>query len=195
VSLYNSWLTNAQVNTSELIQNEQEAVTQNAARAIIRGIEIENTLAPTGYTELTLSYSHMDASYSRYITPLGEDLTALPYAFAPKNKGSATARLRLPVASGLGELWLSSSLSYQDRVFAGFSAVTPGSYMPGYGLLALRGDWKKIGGTGLSAAAFVTNLTNKIYRVANEDLYTTIGTSTTVYGEPRMYGVSLKYEF
>ena len=42
---------------------------------------------------------------------------------------------------------------------------------------------------------FVTNLTDKVYRVANEDLYTTIGTSTTVYGEPRMYGVTVKYQF
>jgi len=33
LALYNSWYFNAQVNTSELIDNEQEAVTQNAARA------------------------------------------------------------------------------------------------------------------------------------------------------------------
>jgi len=195
LAVYDSWFINAQVNTSELIQNQQEAVTQNAARAVIRGIEIENTLRPSSFSELSLNYSHMDASYSRYVTPLGQDLTHLPYAYAPKNKGSASARLRLPAASTIGELWLSGSYSFQDRVFAGFSAVTPGSYIPSYGLLGLRGDWKKINGTGLSAAAFVSNLTNKVYRVANEDLFTTIGTSTTVYGEPRMYGVSLAYEF
>jgi iron complex outermembrane recepter protein len=195
VALYNSWYLNAQVNTSELIQNEQEAVTQNAARAIIRGVEIENTLQPTSFAELTLNYSHMNAFYSRYVTPLGQDLSHLPYAYAPKNKGSAGARLRLPVAPDIGEVWLSGNFSYQDRVFAGFSAVTPGSYLPSYGLLGLRTDWTKINGTGFSTSVFVTNLTDKVYRVANEDLYTTIGTSTTVYGEPRMYGVSLKYQF
>ena len=54
---------------------------------------------------------------------------------------------------------------------------------------------EKIWGTGLSASAFMTNVADKANRVANEDLYTTIGTSTTVYGEPRMYGASLRFQF
>jgi iron complex outermembrane recepter protein len=195
LALYNSWYLNAQVNTSELIDNEQEAVTQNAARATIRGLEIENTVQPTSSTELTLNYSYMDAFYTRYITPLGQDLSHLPYAYAPKNKASAGARARLPLPASLGEVWLGGNFSYQDRVFAGFSAVTPGSYVPSYGLLGLRGDWDRINGSGLSASLFVTNLADKVYRVTNEDLYTTIGSSTTVYGEPRMYGVTLKYQF
>jgi iron complex outermembrane receptor protein len=195
IALYNSWYLNAQVNTSELIDNEQEAVTQNAARATIRGLEIENTLQPTSSTELSLNYSYMDAFYTRYVTPLGQDLTDLPYAYAPKNKASASARMRLPVPSGIGEVWLGGNFSYQDRVFAGFSAVTPGSYVPSYGLLGLRGDWEKVNGSGLTASVFVTNLADKVYRVANEDLFTTIGTSTTTYGEPRMYGVTLKFQF
>ena len=95
----------------------------------------------------------------------------------------------------VGEVWLGGNFTYQDRVFAGFSAVTPASYLPSYGLLGLRADWGAIRHTGLSASIFVTNLTNKVYRIANEDLYTTIGTSTTVYGEPRMYGATLKYQF
>jgi iron complex outermembrane receptor protein len=195
VALFNSWYLNAQVNTSELIDNEQEAVTQNAARATIRGVEVENTLRPTSFTELRLNYSYLDAFYTRYVTPLGQDLTDLPYAYAPRNKGGASARVRLPVPSSLGELWLDGNFSYQDRVFAGFSAVTPGSYMPSYGLLGLRADWARINGTGLSASLFATNVANKVYRVTNEDLYTTIGTSTTVYGEPRMYGASVRFDF
>lgn len=195
LALYNSWYFNAQVNTSELIDNEQEAVTQNAARATIRGLEIENTLQPTRFTELTLNYSYMDAFYTRYVTPLGQDLSSLPYGFAPRNKASASARARLPLPESIGEIWLGGNFSYQDRVFAGFSAVTPGSYIPAYGLLGLRADWDRISGSGVSAALFVTNLADKVYRVANEDLYTTIGTSTAVYGEPRMYGVTLKYQF
>jgi iron complex outermembrane recepter protein len=195
LALYNSWYLNAQVNTSELIDNEQEAVTQNAARATIRGLELENTLQPTSSTELTLNYSYMDALYTRYITPLGQDLSHLPYAYAPKNKASASARARLPLPASLGEVWLGGNFSYQDRVFAGFSAVTPGSYVPSYGLVGLRGDWERINGSGLSASLFVTNLADRVYRVTNEDLYTTIGSSTTVYGEPRMYGVTLKYHF
>jgi iron complex outermembrane receptor protein len=195
VALYNSWYLNAQVNTSELIENEQEAVTQNAARATIRGLEIENTFRPTSFSEFTLNYSYMDAFYNRYITPLGQNLTGLPYAYAPRDKGSASARIRLPFPGSVGEVWLGGNFTYQDRVFAGFSAVSPGSYMPSYGLIGLRADWEHIWGSRVDVSVFSTNVGNKVYRVANEDLYTTIGTSTTVYGEPRMYGASLRYRF
>jgi iron complex outermembrane receptor protein len=195
LSLYNSWYLNAQVNTSELIDNEQEAVTQNAARATIRGLEIENTLRPNSSTEVTLNYSYMNAFYTRYVTPLGQDLTDIPYAFAPRHKASASARVRLPFDQTIGEIWLGANFSYQDRVFSGFSAITPGSYIPGYGLLGLRADWTQIRGTGFGVALFATNLLDRVYRTANEDLYTTIGTSTGVYGEPRMYAVTLRYQF
>jgi iron complex outermembrane recepter protein len=195
LAVYNSWYHDAQVNTSALIDNLQEAVTANAARATIRGVEIENTIEPNAFSDLSLSYSFMDAHYNRYVTPLGQDLTGLPYAYAPRNKASVTARVRLPVADLIGEIWIGADVSYQDRVFAGFSTVDPGSYLPSYGLLGLRGDWQNVGGTRIELSVFATNLTNRAYRIANEDLYSTIGTATTVYGEPRMYGASLRYRF
>jgi iron complex outermembrane receptor protein len=195
VALYNSRLRNAQVNTSALIDNLQEAVTANAAKAVVRGVELQNVLRPTDYLELTLAYSHMDAHYERYVTPLGQDLTSLPYAFAPKNKGSLAARVRLPLAARAGELWLGVDFTYQDRVFAGFTSVDPGSYMPSYGLLGAHADWNEVLGSRFDVALFATNLTDKTYRITNEDLYSTIGTSTTVYGPPRMFGASVRYEF
>ena len=195
VALYDSRLSNAQVNTSALVDNQQEAVTTNAAKASVKGVEIQNVLRPAEYIELTLGYSYMDAYYERYVTPLGQDLTGLPYAFAPRNKGSVIGRVRLPVPSDDGAIWLGADLSYQDRVFAGFTTVDPGSYMPSYGLLGLRADWTEVWGTNLDAALFATNVTNKAYRITNEDLYSTIGTSTTVYGPPRMFGASVRYRF
>lgn len=195
LALYSSWLSNAQVNTSALVDNEQEAVTTNAAKATVKGIEIQNVLRPADAIELTLGYSYMDAYYQRYVTPLGEDLTALPYAFAPRNKVSVTGRVRLPLPSADGAIWVGADLSYQDRVFAGFTTVDPGSYMPSYGLLGARADWDEVWGTSLDASLFATNLTNKAYRITNEDLYSTIGTATTVYGPPRMFGASIRYRF
>lgn len=195
LALFNSWLSNAQVNTSALINNLQEAVTANAAKAIVRGIEVQNTLRPTSLTDLTLTFSHLDAHYDRYVTPLGDNLTNLPYAYTPKNKVSASARVRLPLVSSAGEVWLGANFAYQDRVFAGFTQIDAGSYLPSYGLLGLRADWEHVFGSELDLAVFGTNVTDKVYRVANEDLYSTIGTSTTVYGEPRMYGASIRYRF
>lgn len=195
VALFDSWLNNAQVNTSALIDNLQEAVTANAAKATVKGLELQSTLVPTAYTELTLNYSYNDAYYERYVTPLGQDLTTLPYAYTPRNKGSIIARARMPIPGSVGEVWLGANFTYQDRVFAGFTTIDPGSYMPSYGLLGLRMDWQQVWGSRFDAALFVNNVTDKAYRIANEDLYSTIGTSVTLYGPPRMYGVSLRYGF
>ena len=195
VAIFDSWLRNAQVNTSALINNLQEAVTANAARAIVRGVELQNVLHVGSFSDLTLTYSYLDAYYQRYVTPLGQDLSALPYAFTPRNKASASARVRLPVPGSIGELWLGANFNYQDRVFAGFTSVDRGSYLPAYGLLGLRADWERVVGLSLDVSVFATNVTNKTYRIANEDLYSTIGTSVTVYGEPRMFGASARYRF
>lgn len=195
LALFSSWLSNAQVNTSALIDNIQEAVTANAARAVIRGGEIQNTLKPTTYSELTLTYSYLDAHYDKYVTPLGQDLTALPYAFTPRNKGSVSARVRLPVSGTSGEVWVGANFTYQDRVFAGFASVDAGSYLPSYGLLGLRADWEHVWGSNVDASLFATNVTDRDYRIANEDLYSTLGTATTVYGEPRMFGASVRCQF
>ena len=104
-------------------------------------------------------------------------------------------RIELPLPGAVGEVWFGANFAYQDRVFGGFAMVDPGSYLPAYGLLGLRSDWQRVWGSHVDMALFATNVTNKTYRVANEDLYSTIGTSTTVYGEPRMYGASLTYQF
>jgi iron complex outermembrane recepter protein len=195
LALYTSWLSNAQVNTSALIDSLQEAVTTNAAKAVVRGIELQNLLRPTDYIDLDLTYSYMDAYYERYLTPLGQDLTSLPYAFAPRNKGSISARFRLPVPAQAGTIWVGGSFTYQDRVFAGFTTVDPGSEMPSYGLLGLRADWNEVWGSHFDVSLFVDNLTDKAYRIGNEDLYSTIGTAVTIYGPPRMFGATLRYSF
>jgi iron complex outermembrane recepter protein len=195
IALYSSWLSNAQVNTSALIDDLQEAVTANAAKAVVRGFELQNVLRPTDYLDLSLTYSYMDAYYERYVTPLGQDLTSLPYAFAPRNKGGATARIRLPTPAEVGPLWLGIDFTYQDRVFAGFTSVDPGSYMPSYGLVGLRADWQGVWRSAFDVSVFATNVTDKLYRITNEDLYSTIGTSITTYGPPRMFGASVRYQF
>jgi iron complex outermembrane recepter protein len=195
LALFESWLTNAQVNTSALIDNLQEAVTANAAKATVKGVELQTLIRPTDWSDLTIIYSYLDAYYARYVTPLGQDLTSLPYAYTPRNKGSVSGRVRLPFPGSVGELWLGANFTYQDRIFAGFTTVDPGSYLPSYGLLGARLDWAHVGGSRIDAAFFVSNVTDKAYRIGNEDLYSTIGTAVTVYGEPRMYGASLRYQF
>jgi iron complex outermembrane receptor protein len=50
-------------------------------------------------------------------------------------------------------------------------------------------------GSGFDISAYVKNLTDKEYAVGGVQLYTTFGLTTKAYGDPRSYGVALRYKF
>jgi iron complex outermembrane recepter protein len=55
-------------------------------------------------------------------------------------------------------------------------------------------NWEGVGGMPIDAAFFVTNLTNqKTYLHAN--VQSTAGFISSIIGEPRMWGVRIKYKF
>lgn len=62
-------------------------------------------------------------------------------------------------------------------------------------MLNLRADWRNIAGGPIDIGAFLTNATNEDYLVFTNDLFSTFGFTSGVYGEPRMFGVSLRYNF
>lgn len=203
VAIYDSRYDDAQVLTNAALAlpgggSSVQGVTANAARATIWGVEIENTLRPNDYVELNLTYSYLDASYDRYITPLGNDLTDTPFANAPKNKVAAGARFRLPIDSAAGEIWFGGAYTFQDEMYVGIGdngPGSPGNTQPSYSLVNLRADWYGVMGSKFDLAAFVTNATDEEYQVTALDLYNALGFTSAVYGEPRMYGVTLRYEF
>ena len=198
LAVYGSKYIDAQVLTAAVVGGSVQGITANAAKATIWGIEIENTFRPTDAVELNLTYSYLDASYDRYITPLGNDLTGTPYPNAPKNKLAAGARFRLPLSADDGEVWLGATYTFQDRMYVGIGDNGPGSpanTQPSYGLLNLRADWYKVMGSKVDLSVFVTNATDKVYPVTWLDLYNALGFATATYGEPRMWGVSARYSF
>jgi iron complex outermembrane receptor protein len=42
---------------------------------------------------------------------------------------------------------------------------------------------------------FMTNATNKTYPITNTGDFNTIGIASQMYGEPRMYGIQLRYRW
>ena len=73
--------------------------------------------------------------------------------------------------------------------------LDPDVDVPAYGLLNLRAGWDAVLGTGLDLNLFATNLTNKLFIIGKGDYYYSLGFTTNVYGEPRMYGANLTYRF
>jgi iron complex outermembrane receptor protein len=199
LAVYYSKYKDAQVLTAAVVgAGGVQGVTANAASATIWGFEAENNFRPTPWIELNLMYSYMNSGYDRYITPLGNDLTNTPYANAPKNKVAAGARVRLPLNARNGEIWVGGTYTFQDKMYVGIGdngPGSPGNTQPSYGLVNLRADWTGVLGSNVDAALFVTNLTNKAYRVTQLDLFNALGFTAASFGEPRMFGGTLGYRF
>ena len=199
LAIYESKYTDAQVLSVAIVAGGPQGITVNAAKATIRGAEIENLLRPYRNLELNLSYSNLDAAYDRYITPTGIDVSHTPYPYAPREKVVAGGRLRLPVNEAAGEVWLGASYAYQSSIYVGITAfgrgVSPVSTQASYGLLNLRLEWSEIYGSRADLAIFATNVTDKVYTTTVEDLYNANGASVATYGEPRMIAGSVRYRF
>jgi len=199
LALFDSRCTDAQVLTAAVIAGSPQGLTANAAKATIKGVEVENVLRLTDHVELNLSYSRLDAAYDKYITPLGADLTGTQYPYAPREKAAGGGRLRLPLASTLGEVWLGATYSYQSSVYVGITAfgggISPANTQPRYGLLNVRAEWNRIFGSRADLAVFVSNATDKVYETTVEDLYNATGASVATFGEPRTVAATLSYQF
>ena len=196
VALYFSEYEDVQVLNEVVISGVGTTATQNAAQATIWGIEFEGFIRPNESLTLSYGYAFTDAGYDDYLTPLGIDRSGLPFLNAPEHTLNLGLAFEHRLPDNRGELAILAMYSWQDRVFAGFVEDTePGAILDAYGLVNLRLEWNQVLGSRFNAAAFVNNLRDEEYIVSNSPRYESLLRVISLYGEPRMWGVSLGIEF
>jgi iron complex outermembrane recepter protein len=164
--------------------------------AEIQGIEFEGTVVPFNGLEMTASWTYIDAGYSKFIIPTIGDRTYLPYPFTPKNKFGFTADYTLPfVPEDMGDVHLIASYVHTGRTQYSTDSTEPFGDEPGYGLLDMRINWNNVAGQPIDASFFMTNVTDNLYSIGKFGIYTTEGFVSQIYGEPQMWGFSVKYRF
>src|SRR3984957_20569101 len=171
-------------------------LTNNAAKGLIEGVEWEGTLLPTPSVELSTLYAYTESKYTEVTTAQAAViLQGAPFPYVSKNKGSFSARYRLPSPDSVGDLGIMGIYTYQSPQSIAQTNQTVYPYMPGYSLVNARLDGRGGFQSSVDVSAFVTNLTNKTYPIGQFDAYGTFGFVTRTYGPPRMYGVQVKYSF
>jgi iron complex outermembrane receptor protein len=193
--IFHSDYTNIQRYVSEVLPGGIASnFTANASEAEIEGFEFQGSIAPVTGLTLTATYSYNHGKYTKIDPAAAPSLVGVPFAYLPENKASLGATYKLPLAQSAGEYSLGLFYSYQSRFFDAPS-VQPFDYIEGYGLLNARLDWNHIFQTTLDASFFMTNVTDKVYRVGQYNDLLANGYITSFYGEPRMWGAQLRYRF
>ena len=168
----------------------------NAAKAKVKGIEADLTLKPFEHLTLGASYSFTDAKYTSVIdVQTGNKITGWPFAFLAKHRLNLSANLVVPLADNVGELGFGANWAYSSKYSLSVTE-DPLGMENGYNQLDLRVDWNNLAGQeGLSLGAFVNNVTKETYKIGGVPIYTTLGTTSLLYSEPRTWGVQLRYRF
>jgi len=189
------------------------------ANARINGIEIESSMRPFKGVEIGGNFSYNDAKYTSYLNEVNTptvacnglvipkifggagiaDDSCLDFQYTAKYIWSLHASVEQPVGD-LGTLALFVNYSHtssQNTEAVQLPAQQPGSVLAPFGLLNASLDWRGVGGTNIDIGVFGTNLTNNTYRISNADVFQSgaLLYHATLYGEPRMYGLRVKYHF
>ena len=184
------------------------------ADARIKGIEIDASVRPFRGFELGGNFSYTDAKYKKYqyrvnqpveacngMVPAGgtADSSCLDFQYVSPYIWSVHASYDhdLGDAGALAFFVNYSHTSSQNTEAVAMPYNQPGAVLEPYGILNASIDWKNVAGSGFDVGVFGTNLTKKLYRISNNDVYQagSVLYWATMYGEPRMYGMRLTYRF
>ena len=185
----------------------------NAGRSRIYGAEVEASIRPFRGFVFDGSYTYLNATI-RSISPVTtidpnyqSQVTQItpgsPLVLSPRNKFSVTGAYTLPLAASVGRITFSATYTHSDSQLTSYAYLDPavaasiggnfGTVQP-RDLVNLNLNWDNVANSGFDVAGFVTNLTNQHYYAFVPGLVSS-GSEYAVLGEPRFYGVRVRYRF
>lgn len=180
-------------------------VSANAAKGKVSGIDLDLTISPSELFRLAISYAYMDARYGDYVDPALGDLSESNFPNSPKHQLVVTPELIFPVPAEMGRVSLLASYYYQSETYVDTANVpngnpqveliSRGAHVPSYEKLDIRFDWQNVYGSSVSLGAHLRNATDEEYVLTRGNSLSSLGTLTSLYGEPRTYGVEIRYDF
>lgn len=187
-----------------------------AGKASIGGFEMEGQVQPFTGFNLSLNYAYTYGKYTdfslqnngvnpqldctgQYVNQGGTvALKCVPFQYTPRHQTSVTARYLVPWEVARGKIDGSVSYAWTDRQYASsytLPEVEPGAWLGSFGLLNANANWSWLLGekSSLALRFFGTNLTNRVYRISNSNVWNVAYFQSSIYGEPRIFGVQLAY--
>lgn len=192
----------------------QASVIVNAGKSRIAGVEVDASLSPFRGMTIDFGYAYLDTKVTSLVTPpadvvfssfrLAGALEGYPLTYAPKNKFTITANYTLPLDDSIGKISAGVTFTHSDSQYATFTDTTPAiiealgrdpGLLPALDLLNLNLNWRSVAQLPVDLALFATNVTKQKYNTSTFGGYPSFGLEAGSVGEPRMYGLRLKYRF
>ena len=162
----------------------------NAGEVSVTGLETELTWVPTQNFRLLTNITVLDAVYDEFANPGGgEAFTGNKLPYAPDLKYYVSAQYLLEL--GDGNLTFDVDYTYVDDQFTdpgnlAVDAIDSYSFFGGrVAYMPASGAWE--------LAVWGRNLGDEEFTKVNNDNF--LGTPRTVWGDPRLYGVTFSYFF
>lgn len=209
---YRTDYTNIQLITvSQDSQGTLVVVFTNAGEAVIEGFEAEAQWLPFPGAFINLNYSLNNYYYEQFddtnladlaigmtVTPV--DRTDEPFPAAPTESVSLGSQFSFPTDFGIITPRL--DVSWKSEIFFGLDATSAERYFEDeslagadeYFLVDFRLTWATEDGP-TRVTAFVKNAFDKRYITGTASVLDSLGTFNQIYGEPRIYGISVFHEF
>ncbi len=175
--------------------NFGEFITENAATAEIKGVEVELTARPVEWLEVGGTYAYLDAKYKSFfgtpdISGTG-DFSGNRLRQAPKNVWSAYVQLSHELSWG-DVLTANVSGRHQDKSFTN-ADNNPLDVIPAYTLGDAWVSWRSAN-KKWELQAWVKNFTDEAWR---SHVYTQRGDRIAfgTFGAPRQYGLTLTFDY
>ena len=202
VAAYRGWYKKVQF--QELANCGQVATyVINAGKGAPKGVEVELNASLNKNVRIGGFYNRTMGKFDTFsvvqpdgcaVIGAGVDLNGADFGNISKNTAGANFTYTMPLADNGEELAVSGDWYYRSKR-VGIATQGVNSAIPSYYLLNARVDYNHIGGSDFSAGVWVRNLANKLYTAYRNNVYDLSGYDVRAFGDPRTYGVDLKYRF
>lgn len=198
VDFFYAWMKNIEKTGTTVINNRVTSATLSVPAGKIWGVEAEGFMRPASWLTIGGNLTYNKGRFTdRRATIFGVPVIYDTFPDTPVFSGALYA----DAIASLGDV---GDLKFHADIFGQTffhltslgKSFNPGDKVPGYTLVNLRVDWTDpLGAKGITASAFVKNVTNKFYFTGGGGGVQANGTNSLNLGMPRTWGLQLRAEF
>lgn len=191
IALFLTKYDNVQRTIVTVVNGAPTALTNNAAKAEIPGLEIELTAIPFENLEIGGSLGLLDPKYNSFDDPLLGDRSDEPFTYTSTTNFSVYATYTVPLS--FGELTMHADYGYKSKIY--YNTSTPElDVQDGYGILNAR-IALRLDDPNIELSVYGRNLTKTEYNTYILDVFGPFGYNAAYRGTPRTYGAELTFRF